>query len=299
MRRRPSRYPLPWSYHVVIGTVRPLLMGITRRDWSGGENLPDGGFIVAGNHYSEVDPLTMAHYLVDHGHPPFFLAKSNLFEVPGLGHALRHLRQVPVYRATSRARDALQAARDALAEGRVIAITPEGTLTRDPDLWPMKAKSGVGRLALTSRAPVVPLAHWGAQEVLDRYARRPGNLLKRPVQHVRAGPPVDLSDLYDRPNDPRAHTEATRRVMVAITDLLAEIRGEQPPAVPYDMARDGSERPRPGTRARGGKAFAQAGREPTPEPAGQEHAGRDVTGQGPAGGAPPEPGRDASQEPAP
>ncbi|WP_238695141.1 lysophospholipid acyltransferase family protein [Ornithinimicrobium flavum] len=254
MKRRPSRHPLPWSYHAVIGVLRPMLMGLTRRDWSGGEHLPEeGGFIVAANHYSEVDPFTMAHFLVDHGHPPFFLAKSNLFQVPGLGHALRHLEQVPVYRATSQAGDALEAARAALAEGKVIGITPEGTLTRDPDLWPMKGKSGVGRLALTSRAPVIPLAQWGAQEVLDRYARRPGNVLRRPVQHVRVGPPVDLTDLYERADDPRAHAEATRRVMAAITDLLSQIRGEDPPARPYDMARDGSARPRPGGRRRGSK----------------------------------------------
>lgn len=249
VRRRPSRAPVPWSYHAVIAVLRPVLMGLTRRDWSGGEHLPQaGGFIVAGNHYSEVDPVTMAHFLVDHGHPPFFLAKSALFEVPGLGRALRSLQQVPVHRSSAQAGDALEAARAALAAGKVIAITPEGTLTRDPDLWPMKAKSGVGRLALTSRAPVIPLAQWGAQEVLDRYARRPGNLLRRPVQHVRVGPPVELADLYARADDPRAHTEATRRVMAAVTGLLAEIRGEEPPATPYDMARDGATRPRPARR---------------------------------------------------
>ncbi|OLT41067.1 glycerol acyltransferase [Serinicoccus sp. CNJ-927] len=238
VRRQPLRQAVPWSYHAVIAALRPVLMGVTRRDWSGAEHLPRGeGFIVAGNHYSEVDPIMLAHFLVDHGHAPFFLAKSSLFEVPLLGAALRHLEQVPVYRSSSRAGDALEAARAALADGRCIAIMPEGTLTRDPDLWPMKAKSGVGRLALTSRAPVVPIAQWGAQGVLGHYARRPGNLLKRPVQHVSAGAPVELSDLYDRAQEPRAHAEATRRVMAAITEQLAQIRGEQPPAEPFDPAR--------------------------------------------------------------
>lgn len=238
VKRQPSRHPLPWSYHAVIGALRPMLQVATRRDWSGGEHLPqEGGFIVASNHYSEVDPLMLGHYLVDHGRPPFFLAKSSLFEVPGLGLALRHLRQVPVYRASSKAGDALVAARAALDEGRPIAIMPEGTLTRDPDLWPMRARPGVGRLALISGAPVIPVAQWGAQEVLGRYARRPGNLLRRPVQTVVAGPPVDLGDLLDRPEDPRAHLEATRRVMQDITDLLAGIRGETPPAQPFNPAR--------------------------------------------------------------
>ncbi|WP_131105227.1 lysophospholipid acyltransferase family protein [Ornithinimicrobium sufpigmenti] len=234
----PSQHPLPWSYGLVIRTVRPMLQVATRRNWSGGEHVPrQGGFIAAANHYSEIDPLTVAHFLVDQGRPPFFLAKSSLFSVPVLGSALTHLRQVPVYRATSKAGDALVAARTALDEGLPIAIMPEGTLTRDPDLWPMKARPGVGRLALTTGAPVIPIAQWGAQELLGRYARRPGNVLKRPVQHVQAGPPVDLSDLMDRPDDPRAHQEATRRVMAAITAMLADLRGEQPPAEPYDMAR--------------------------------------------------------------
>lgn len=220
----------------MIGTLRPTLMVITRRDWSGGEHIPQtGGFIVASNHYSEVDPFMLAHFLVDHGRPPFFLAKSSLFEVPLLGQALTHLEQVPVYRATSRARDALDAAREALAEGKPIAIMPEGTLTRDPDLWPMKAKPGVGRLALTSGAPVIPVGQWGAQEVLARYARRPGNLFRRPVQQVKAGPPVDLSDLVERKDDPRAHAEATARVMAAITGLVAQLRDGTPPPTPYEM----------------------------------------------------------------
>ncbi|MFK5583628.1 MULTISPECIES: lysophospholipid acyltransferase family protein [unclassified Serinicoccus] len=238
VRRQPIRHELPWSYRAVIGAVRPVLMGITRRDWSGGEHLPpQGGFIVASNHYSEADPVMLAHYLVDHGHAPFFLAKSSLFDVPVLGTALRSLEQVPVYRTTSRAGDALVAAREALAAGRCIGIMPEGTLTGDPELWPMRAKPGVGRLALTSRAPLVPVAQWGAQHVLGHYARRPGNLLKRPVQQVSAGAPVDLDDLYDRAEEPSAHVEATRRVMVAITAQLAALRGQTPPEEPFDPGR--------------------------------------------------------------
>lgn len=245
--RQPFRDRIPWSYHGVIATVRPLLAAVTRQDWSGGEHLPQtGGFIVASNHYSEVDPFTLAHFVIDHGRVPFFLAKSTLFEVPVLGAVLTHLEQVPVYRATSRARDALDAARAALAEGRCIGIMPEGTLTRDPDMWPMKGRPGVARLALTSRAPVIPVGQWGAQGLLDRYARRPGNVLRRPVQHVKAGPPVDLSDLYDRADDPRAHAEATDRVMRAITSLVADLRGETPPERPYaPTAEELHRRPRP------------------------------------------------------
>ncbi len=248
MSRQPLHDKIPWSYHGVIATVRPLLMGITRRDWSGGEHLPrTGGFIVASNHYSEVDPLTLAHFIVDHGRAPFFLAKSSLFEVPVLGPALRHLEQVPVYRETSRAGDALEAARQAVLAGRCVAIMPEGTLTRDPDMWPMRGRPGVARLALATGAPVVPVGQWGAQGILGRYARRPGNVLRRPVQHVKAGPPVDLSGLVGHEHDTRALIEATARIMGAITDLVADLRGEVPPDRPYvPSASELHTRPRPG-----------------------------------------------------
>lgn len=246
VKRRPLVNRAPWSYHVTIATLRPVLMGITRRDWAGGEHLPpSGGFIVAANHYSEFDPLPLAHFLVDHGHVPFFLAKSTLFSVPGLGAALRSLEQVPVYRATSRAADGLDAAKSALVdEGKCIVIMPEGTLTHDPELWPMKAKTGVARLALATQVPVIPVASWGAHDMLAPYARRPGNLLKRPVQHVLAGEAVDLTDLYDRPLDPKAHQAATTRIMRHISGLLGEIRGEEPPETPVDPVTTPSLNPR-------------------------------------------------------
>lgn len=225
------------AYRNIARVLRPTLSAITRRDWRGTEHLPSGtGFIVASNHMSNVDPLTFAHYLYDNGVAPKILAKSSLFTVPVLGWILRTSGQIPVYRNTAQARDSLRAAEAALAEQDCVAMFPEGTLTRDPDLWPMAAKSGVARLALTTRAPVVPIAQWGAQHLLGRYQK-----LFRPIPPKRitivTGPPVDLSDLYDRPQDAATLREATERVMAAITALLADIRGETPPEQVYDMRR--------------------------------------------------------------
>jgi len=118
---------------------------------------------------------------------------------------------------------------------------PEGTLTRDPDGWPMVGKTGAARLALASRAPVVPIAQWGAEQLLAPY----GKVFKPiPPKHVavHAGPPVDLSDLYDRPLDTATLREATERIMAAITRQLEEIRGAQAPAERFDMRKNpGSE----------------------------------------------------------
>ncbi|PJI93252.1 lysophospholipid acyltransferase family protein [Luteimicrobium subarcticum] len=233
----PKAHPSSFGYRVIAGIVRPLMSSITRRDWQGGENMPsDSGFIVASNHMTNFDPLTLAHYVYDNGHEPRILAKSSLWKVFGLRQVLDATRMIPVARGSVDAGESLRVATRELHEGACIAIFPEGTLTRDPDLWPMAGKTGMARLALTSRVPVVPVAQWGAQDVLGRYSKvfKP---FPRKLVHVHAGTPVDLSDLYDRPLDTVTLREATDRVLDAITALLAEIRGEQPPAERFDMRR--------------------------------------------------------------
>ncbi|QCB93182.1 lysophospholipid acyltransferase family protein [Cellulomonas shaoxiangyii] len=225
------------AYRAIARVVRPLMFAVSRPDWHGGEHLPtDRGFIAASNHMTEADPLTLAHYLWDHGHVPRVLAKASLFSVPVLGRVLRATRQIPVHRETASAGDSLLTAVTALAEGECVVVFPEGTLTRDPDLWPMTARTGVARLALTTRAPVVPIAQWGPQDLLARYGKVPRPFPRKKVTVV-AGPPVDLSDLYDRPQDTATLREATGRVMTAITRQLEQVRGEQAPAEPFDMRR--------------------------------------------------------------
>lgn len=223
------------AYRIVAHIVRPILRAMTRHDWSGTENFPrEGGFIVTSNHMTNIDPLTFAHFLWDNGVAPKILAKAPLFKVPVLAGVLRATGQIPVYRNTSSAGESLTAAVTAIEDGDVVAVFPEGTLTRDPDLWPMVGKTGIARLALTTRAPVIPVAQWGPQNLLARY----GKLLKpfpRKLVTVVAGPPVVLDDLYDRPQDTATLREATERVMDAITALLAQVRDEEPPAVRYDM----------------------------------------------------------------
>ncbi|WP_250444542.1 lysophospholipid acyltransferase family protein [Actinotalea sp. C106] len=229
------------AYRNVARVVRPLLFAVTRREWRGGEHLRQpGGFIAASNHMTNIDPLTFAHFLYDQGLAPKILAKSSLFSVPVLGTVLRATGQIPVYRDSAAAGRSLGAAVEAIEAGECVAVFPEGTLTREPALWPMSGKTGVARLALTTRAPVVPIAQWGAQSLLGRYSKifRP---VPRKLVTVVAGPPVDLSDLYGRPQDSQVLREATERVMAAITALLEEIRGEEAPPERYVWRRTGGE----------------------------------------------------------
>ena len=225
------------AYRNVARIVRPVLFATTRPRWSGTEHLPaSGGFIAAANHMTNIDPLTFAHFLYDNGYAPKVLAKSSLFTVPVVGPVLRATGQIPVHRNTADAGRSLAAAIQALAAGECVAVFPEGTLTREPDLWPMAGKTGIARLALTTRAPVIPIAQWGAQDLLGRYSAVPKPFPRKKVTVV-AGPAVDLDDLYDRPQDTVLLRTATERVMTAITELLEEIRGEQAPPERYVMRR--------------------------------------------------------------
>jgi 1-acyl-sn-glycerol-3-phosphate acyltransferase len=122
----------------------------------------------------------------------------------------------------------------AVRDGECVGIYPEATLTRDPGLWPMVGKTGAARVALETGAPVVPIAQWGPQQLLPPYGKRP-KLFPRATMHVWAGPPVDLAEFQGRPIDGPLLREVTERIMAAITELLEEIRGEQAPAVRFDV----------------------------------------------------------------
>jgi 1-acyl-sn-glycerol-3-phosphate acyltransferase len=214
----------------VATVVRPPMMVLTRRDWHGGEHLPaSGGCVVAVNHVSEFDPLPFAHFVYDNGRIPRFLGKAEVFKVPIAGRILASAGQIPVYRLTTDAAQAFSAAVAAVEKGECVIVYPEGTLSRDPGLWPMVGRSGAARIALTTGCPVIPCAQWGPQEVLAPYGRRP-RLFPRKLMRVRAGPPVVLDDLRGQELTTELLLTATARIMVDITGLLEQIRGEQAPA---------------------------------------------------------------------
>jgi 1-acyl-sn-glycerol-3-phosphate acyltransferase len=232
-RIRPER-KLPRSYRGVAAFLRFWMMLLTRRDWRGAENFPSsGGFVVCPNHISYADPFAFAHFLYDNGQPPFFLAKSEVFRIPVFGRLLSAAQQIPVQRGTVHAAEAFAAAVAAVEDGKCVPIFPEGTLTRDPRIWPMTARTGAARVALTTRCPVIPVAQWGAQEIQGPYAREL-RLVPRKTMRMVAGPPVDLSDLYDRPLNAAALNAATDRIMDAITAQLEELRGDKAPAIRFD-----------------------------------------------------------------
>jgi 1-acyl-sn-glycerol-3-phosphate acyltransferase len=228
-----------WAMTLGAVILKPTLLSATSRTWIDGEKIPaTGGCIVVINHISHVDPLLSAHFVYDHGRLPRYLAKSGLFSNKYLGGFLTAAGQIPVERLSRNAIGAYDAAVKAIGDGECLIVYPEGTLTRDPGLWPMKGKTGAARIALATGCPVIPVGQWGAHEVLPPYTKRP-HLVPRKNIVMKAGDPVPLDDLLDLPSSTERTARATDRIMDAITAIVADIRQETPPAERYDPRRSG------------------------------------------------------------
>jgi len=207
-----------------------------KHDWQGQEHIPkSGGVIVAANHLSYADVLAVSLFCDQAGRYPTFLAKSSLFNIKVLGPILVKLGQLPVYRGQADAALVLRDAERGVENGACVLFYPESTVTRDPEFWPMVAKTGVARLALATGAPVIPVAHWGAQNVLPYGGFKP-HVFPRKTVRILAGPPVDLAEFVGLPIDPKVMREATDKIMADVTALLSKLRGEEPPEKPYHPA---------------------------------------------------------------
>jgi 1-acyl-sn-glycerol-3-phosphate acyltransferase len=224
----------------------PLSRLLGRRRFEGLEHIPETGpVLVAGNHISYLDPIYTGVFMHRRGRIPRFLAKQDLFRMPVLGRVMTGTGQIPVRRGSAEAGESLRHAAQALAAGKAVLIYPEGTITRDPDYWPMVAHTGVARLALRADVPVVPVAHWGTHRVYDHYGKRFRPLPRTDVI-VRAGAPVDLSDLRRRPVDGPLLREATDRVMDRVRMLLSEVRQQPAPTQFFDPPSPGQPPGQPG-----------------------------------------------------
>jgi 1-acyl-sn-glycerol-3-phosphate acyltransferase len=232
--RREWSYSRGWRLFSQI-ILHPGLRALIRFKWSGRENIPKtGGIILAPNHMSYADWPAIALFSDGYARRyPVFMIKSGIFGVPVVGWLLYKFGQLPVYRGRGDAGLVLKQAERALRKGDAVIVYPEGTATRDPDLWPMVAKTGAARLALTTGAPVVPIAQWGAQHILP-YGTKKLHLFPRKTVQMVAGPPVDLSAYAGQRLGASTLQAATADIMAAITALLATIRQETPPAVPWD-----------------------------------------------------------------
>lgn len=189
------------------------------------ENLPaQGPVILASNHLSYFDPLAYGYVFVLGGRRTRFLAKSELFKNFLLRRVLLGAGQIPVERGTGSTAP-LAAAADALVQGQAVAIFPEGTTTRNPDLSMQPSKTGVARLAISTGVAVTPAAIWGTHHIWkSKKTLLPA--FGRPVW-VKVGEPMDFlgAGAHD---DPAVLREVTEQIARSIEALRREVEAGYP-----------------------------------------------------------------------
>lgn len=172
--------------YFVRGTVCRLILALYRTHFIGVENVPvDGGYIIAGNHVSYLDPILLWSGVPQ---PTHFIARQSLFDTPVIGWGLRRLWVIPIKRASAD-REAIGRAVAILKGGEPVGIFPEGTRQRadagaEGELG--EAHAGVAFIAARAGVPVVPVGISGTERALPRGAWFP----RFPRVTISYGPPV-------------------------------------------------------------------------------------------------------------
>jgi len=232
--RRAERHG-PLMMRLVAPPLVALTHAIQDMRVCGASELPAGPMLVVANHTCHLDALTVGVTLYEAGIAPHFAARADLFRVPVLGSILRRMGQIPVHRSDDGEGDATAAMTemaDRLQRGECVVVFPEGTFTRDPEKWPMRAKTGAARLALRfPGVPVIGLAHWGNEALIDPWTGKVAwQKLGRNSSRldVRFTAPLDLEQFWGRDESYELLTDMTESMMTAITDELAQLRSEDP-----------------------------------------------------------------------
>jgi 1-acyl-sn-glycerol-3-phosphate acyltransferase len=188
-------------YSLAKGLFYPGLRWGLKWTVEGGDRIPrEGPAILASNHMSYLDPLTLAWLADRRGRRVRYLAKAELFDKFALGSLLRSVHQIPVRRGSDEAATSLLAAVDALRAGECVTVFAEGTISLD--LEPMIGKSGTARLSQASGVPVTPVGLWGTHRILfkGRKPRWRWGIAQTGVigEPVNVAPDDDIKDATDR-----------------------------------------------------------------------------------------------------
>lgn len=211
---------------LALSFTHPLFFPYAKFRISGTDNIPASGpAIIVGNHRSYFDSAALAVTIAQTDRTVRFLGKKEVFDAPVVGQLAAAMGGIRVDRGTG-SDEPLQAAAEALANGDLVAMMPQGTIPRgkafyDPQL---KGRWGAARLAALAKVPVIPVGLWGTEKVWPRSARVPNmlNLVAPPTVTVTVGSPVKLGH--------RSPDADTKRIMKALMDLLpAESREQHEP----------------------------------------------------------------------
>lgn len=205
------------------------------------EHVPETGtFITAATHVTMFDVFVPMMSLFHQGRRPRYMAKAEMATWPLIGKWFQLVGMQPVQRRSGKAKDITDTSIDIVTSGRPLTVWPEGTVTRDPQKWPMSMKNGVGVIALESsrrlgyQVPLFCAVTWGAASINHWWPWPRKNVvmcydaaldyadLLEGMDGWGEEPPVELAD------------ELTRRIRVRMTEIMAEIRGEQAPDGVWD-----------------------------------------------------------------
>ncbi|TWP50214.1 1-acyl-sn-glycerol-3-phosphate acyltransferase [Lentzea tibetensis] len=244
-RRSLPAVSTPLLWRVLMAMDRGLVALTGRLEVTGDipADLLGKPLLLASNHIGNLDPFVLIAACRQKGINPRFMLAGGLLDAPIMGPALTACGHLRVDRASANVGEAMHRAVEALQKGKdPIAVYPEGKISLDPGLWPERGKTGVARMALGGRIPVVPISQWGAHEAvywgnlrvsgwrdflpyLTSWLR---SVRKRPVFQVHFGKPVELSDL--NPETAGDARRAHERIMRAITEGLVPLRLDEPDA---------------------------------------------------------------------
>jgi 1-acyl-sn-glycerol-3-phosphate acyltransferase len=232
----PARFEKTGFWVWVTAVFFYPIAAIGKTKTSGEENIQrPGGILLVMNHISHLDPPVDAVFVHRNGRVPRFLAKDSLFRMPVFKHMISGAGSIPVYRQSVGAADSLIAAKEALRDGKLVVIYPEGTISKEPTGWPMRSRTGVARLAidcLEHDVPVLTAARWGTRDILNAYTRKFRPFPRKKIS-FDVSPPVDLSQFRDRPQNNDLLREVTDFLMTRVRGQLAGLRGEEPPTEFY------------------------------------------------------------------
>ena len=199
---------MPKPLYSAAGTLYTLVGALKRQRVTGREGVPSGGFVLAANHLSNLDPFTIGWCLWPR-RQVWYMAKAELFN-RWLAPAMRAIATFPVRRGEPDA-EALRTALDLLRRGEIVGMFPEGTRRKKGlrKKFAPEPHTGTARIALMAGVPLVPVGVTGTDRLFST-----GRI------SVAFGSPIPLDDLAGVPRK-RAAEVATERLMAAIDSLVA------------------------------------------------------------------------------
>ncbi|KFI68177.1 lysophospholipid acyltransferase family protein [Bifidobacterium magnum] len=228
------------THRLLEGCARVLRNRCRPYAW-GLDNIPERGpYICAATHVTLFDVFVPMCAQFQMGRRPRFMAKAEMASWPIIGKWFQAVGMQPVKRRSGQARAIEETSIQILTTGRPLTIWPEGTLTRDPQKWPMSMKNGVGFIALEAsrrmgrQIPLYVTAVWGAASINQWWPWPRKNVV------MAFDTQLDYSDLLadsdtwgDEPPESYAD-ELARRIRLRMKEIMADIRGEKAPDTFYD-----------------------------------------------------------------